>query len=220
MGFCSHPVWSFNKTPNPSRPIPSLTKGVRLQQPLDLMVWCSSADLHLIKTPDSHCPSPLCFLIPTERSVAQNPASKILHASVRKFRFLYCIGFRTLWSHYTIKKWINKGLERGQKQQTGEFKKGKKAVLVYDIRPGSWNPHRSQLFNAGLHKLFTEWAQWMMRGRDTGLGMASEHPKEVPKEPPGYCHMERNWFCDTDLVFSTPLVSQRIWVFCPPVILQ
>lgn len=53
---------------------------------------------------------------------------------------------------------MNKGLEKGERQQTGEFKKGKTVVLIY-IRPGSWNPHLSQLLNTGLPKLFPEWTQ-------------------------------------------------------------
>ena len=57
---------------------------------------------------------------------------------------------------------MNKGLERGKKQQIGEFKKagvGKKADLIYDIRPGNWNPHMSQLLNSGLLKISSELAQ-------------------------------------------------------------
>lgn len=57
---------------------------------------------------------------------------------------------------------MNKGLERGKKQQIGEFKKagvGGKADLIYDIRPGNWNPHMSQLLNSGLLKISSELAQ-------------------------------------------------------------
>lgn len=90
------------------------------------------------------------------------------------------------------------------------------ADLICEIRPGSCNPHMSQLLNSGLPEFFSEWTQWMMRGGTRGRDLSGVSgatltalflwiTKGVPKESPASQCVGRNWFCDMGLSFKYSL---------------